>query len=57
MKLKETIQAAKKIIKGRKQDKKLWSKEDVLYAKMVKRRAKQKLADQNTRQIVSILLY
>ena len=48
MKSKETIKAAKKLIKSRKKNKKLWSKEDVLYAKMVKRRAKQKLADQNT---------
>ena len=48
MKSKETIKAAKKLIKSRKKNKKLWSKEDVLYAKMVKRSAEVKLADQDT---------
>ena len=45
---KETIKAAKRIIKQRKINKNLWTKEDVLFAKLVKRRAKEKLADQNT---------
>ena len=36
---KETIQAAKRIIKERKINKKLWTKEDVLFAKMMKRKA------------------
>ena len=45
---KETIKAAKRIIKERKINKKLWTKEDVLFAKLIKRRAKQKLAEENT---------
>ena len=48
MRLKETIKAAKRIIKERKVNKKLWTKEDVLFAKLIKRRAKQKLAEENT---------
>jgi hypothetical protein len=45
---KETIQAAKRIIKQRKINKNLWTKEDVLFAKMIKKKEKEKLADQNT---------
>ena len=43
MRLKETIAAAKKIIKGRKKDKKLWSKADVAFAKLSKERAEKNL--------------
>ncbi len=45
---KETIKAAKKIIRERKINKKLWTKEDVLFAKLIKRRAKKKLEEENT---------
>jgi len=45
---KETIETAKRIIKERKVNKKLWTKEDVLYAKMIKRKEKKKLENQNT---------
>ena len=48
MNLKETIKAAKKIIKERKINKKMWTKEDVLFAKLIKRREKKKLAEENT---------
>mgnify|MGYP001185456262 CR=1 FL=1 len=48
MRLKETIKAAKRIIKQRKKDKKLWTKQDVLYAKLIKKRAEKKLEDKNT---------
>ena len=33
--------AAKRIIKQRKKNKQLWTKEDVLYAKMVRKRIKE----------------
>ena len=36
----EDKKAAKKIIKQRKANKNLWTKEDVLYAKMVRKRIK-----------------
>ena len=45
---KETIKAAKRIIKERKINKKLCTKEDALIAKLIKRRAKKKLAEENT---------
>ena len=48
MRLKETIKAAKRIIKERKVNKKLWTKEDVLFAKLIKKRAEKKLAEKNT---------
>ena len=45
---KETIKAAKQIIRERKINKKMWTKEDVLFAKLIKRRAKKKLEEENT---------
>ena len=48
MKPKEIIQAAKRIIKQRKENKNLWTKEEVKYAKMIKKREKEKLEDKNT---------
>ena len=39
MRLKDTIKAAKKIIKARKNNKACYTKEEVLYAKLLKRRA------------------
>lgn len=47
MRLKETIKAAKKIIKARKKNKMCYTKEEVMYAKLLKRRAEQKLKEKH----------
>tara|TARA_B100000609_G_C17087642_1_gene367552 strand:- start:569 stop:727 length:159 start_codon:yes stop_codon:yes gene_type:complete len=47
MRIKDTIKAAKKIIKARKKNKKLYTKEEVKYAKLLKRRAEEKLEEKH----------
>jgi|MDSZ01.2.fsa_nt_gb hypothetical protein len=48
MRLKETIKAAKRIIKARKKNKMLYTKEEVMYAKILKKRAEQKLKEKHS---------
>ena len=48
MRLKETIKAAKRIIKARKKNKMMYTKEEVMYAKLLKKRAEQKLKEKHS---------
>lgn len=49
MRLKETIKAAKRIIKARKKNKMLYTKEEVMYAKLLKKRAEKKLEEKHSK--------
>ena len=48
MRLKDTIKAAKKIIKARKKNKMCYTKEEVAYAKLLKKRAEIKLEQKHS---------
>ena len=47
MTLNDTLKQCKKIIKARKKNKKLYTKEEVKYAKLLKRRAEEKLEEKH----------